>query len=159
MTLEPKQYSIISEQLEKENVFEFVETLILSYASDVNRTSKLLSLIPKIAENQLKIVKIEVIDYSIATNLLISECTNNKKCDFATMLFTCKVYFPNGNCKGASADGMEFFKRFIDAIKNKKEFDYESVVDWDWICNVVDCESWMLTVIRQNIDSDFNKRR
>jgi hypothetical protein len=159
MTLEPKQYSIILEQLEKENISEFVEALIISYATDVNRTSQLLSLIPKIAEMQLKIMKNEVVDYSIATNLLMSECINNKKCDFATLLYTCKVYFPKGNSDGASPDGIEFFKRFIYAIKNKKGFDYESNTDWDRVCNIAQCESWMLTVIRQNVNADFNKGR
>jgi len=154
MTLTPKQFSIISEQLNEENASEFVETLIIQYATDVARTSKLLSLIPKITENQLKIAKNEVIEYSYATNLLLGACDTVKKqdIDFPTLLHVSKVYFPQGNCNNASPAGKKFFRRFTDAIKNKNGFDYESKEDWDWICKVANCEEWMLSVIRQNIE-------
>jgi hypothetical protein len=153
MTLDSNQILIISEQLEKENISEFIETLILQYASDVNRTSRLLSLIPKIAENQLKITKNEVIEHSFATNLLIGATDKNKKIDFPTLLYVAKVCFPSGNCNGASQVGERFFNKFIDAIRAKKEFDYQSKKDWDFICNIAQCESWMHSVIKQNINN------
>lgn len=151
MPLTTDQISIILEQLKKENASEFVETLLLQYANDVKRTSHLLSLIPKISENQLKIVNNEVIEHSLATNLLLSSANKNKTIDFATLLYTSKVCFPRGNCEGASQSGKEFFNKFIEAIKNKKGFDYESKKDWNWICDIADCEEWMLYIIRQNI--------
>jgi hypothetical protein len=157
MPLSITQNSIISDQLQKENISEFVETLLLQYANDVTRTSNLLSLIPKIVDKQLRITKNEVIDYSFATNLLIGECTKKGKVDFQTMLHTSKVCFPEGNCEGACPAGKEFFQKFVDAIKNKKGFDYESEDDWYFICKIVECEEWMLSVIRQNVDENYRK--
>jgi len=158
--LAPTQISIINEQLDKENVHEFVETLILAYASDVKRTSDLLSLIPTLAEKQLHISNTKIVEYSNTVNLLIGD-RNTKRpskkynLDFPTLLYTSKVHFPNGNCEGHSSAEKEFFNDFINAIKNKIGFDYESVDDWNWICNIADCEDWMRAVIRQNIDEMF----
>ena len=149
------QNMIISDQLEKENASEFVETLILKYANDTENASHLLALIPKIAETQLQIAKTHITEYSTATTLLIGDCTKLKDINFYTMLYTGKVYFPSGNCDGASPYGKEFFYRFIEKLKIKTTFNYESVGDWDFICSVADCEQWMLSVIRQNIDPNF----
>lgn len=153
MTLDYTQVSIIKEQLKKENAPEFVESLLLEYANTVKRTSELLSLIPKIADNQLKIKTNEVIEHSYATNLLIGATDKNNKMDFPTLMYTCKACFPSGNCNNASPVGKKFFEKFIDAIKNKKGFDYESEKDWRWICDIAQCEEWMLEVFRQNIDN------
>mgnify|MGYP000951913372 CR=1 FL=1 len=152
MPLNQKQISIISEQLKEENASEFVETLVLQYASDVDRTSHLLSLIPKISEKQLKITKKEVIEQSLATSLLIGTINKKQNIDFATLMYVSKARFPEGNCNGGSPADKMFFEKFIEVIKTKKGFDYESEADWDWICKVANCETWMRSVIRQNIE-------
>jgi len=156
MTLTPKQFSIISEQLNEENASEFVETLLLQYASDVDRTSNLLSLIPKIANKQLKITKNEVIEQSLATSLLIGTVNKKQNIDFATLMYVSKARFPKGNCNGGSPADKMFFEKFIEVIKTKNGFDYESKDDWDWIRNIANCEEWMLSVIRQNIEGIKN---
>lgn len=152
MTLDPKQLSIISEQLQKENITEFIETILIEYANDVKRTSYLLALIPAIAEKQLKIKNEEVIEHALATNLLLGTTDKNKNIDFPTLMYTCKAVFPNGNCSGASVYGARFFQKFIDAIKNKKGWDYESEAGWKWIRDISNCEEWMQSVIKQNLD-------
>ena len=152
MVLDSTQELIIAEQLKKENISEFLDVLIFRYANDTNRTSHLLSLIPKIAETQLNMMKDKVIEHSRATNLLLGY--DKRNVDFATLLYVSKVCFPTGNCDGASQVGKEFFNKFINAIKTKKDFDYTSKDDWYWICNVADCEEWMSSVIKQHIDED-----
>lgn len=56
--LSMEQSDIIKKQLQKENVHEFVEKLIMSYATDTNRIGELLALIPRIADRQLQIKRI-----------------------------------------------------------------------------------------------------
>lgn len=152
MTLDPKQLSIISEQLQKENVTEFLEIFLIEYANDVKRTSHLLALIPAIAEKQLKIKNEEVIEHALATSLLIGTTDKNKHIDFPTLLYTCKAVFPSGNSDCASPYGKRFFKKFIEAIKTKSEWNYESEEDWKWVREIANCEEWMQSVIKQNLD-------
>lgn len=163
MTLTVAQMSIINAQLRSENVNEIVETLILAYANDLNRTSDLLALIPRIASNQLRIKDKRIVEFSVACDCLLGERLtyplNKRKCyqkvDFPTLLYGCIARFPYGNCNGASTSQQAFFQEFIDAINNKTGFDYESVDDWHWICNIAECREWMISVIKQNINEDF----
>ena len=162
-----EQSDIIKKQLQKENVHEFVEKLIMSYATDTNRIGELLALIPKIAERQLQIKQKQVQEYAWAYDLLLAERvrypipqrkSNSKKKynpDFPTLLYGCKAHFPSGNCDGGSLAEKEFFTEFVEMVKNKAGFDYESQDDWGWICNTADCREWMLEVIQQHVDADF----
>lgn len=158
-----EQMNIINEQLKQDNVHEFVESLIMLYATDVERISELLLLIPKIADKQLKIKQERIQDYDL---LLGERCrypipkrkSKSKKeynPDFPTLLYGCKAHFPNGNCDGGSRADKEFFVKFIETVKNKVGFDYEDKNDWAWICNIANCREWMLEVIKQNIDSAY----
>ena len=165
--LSSKQSNIIKEQLRQENAHEFVENLIMSYATDTNRTGELLALIPRIADRQLQIKQKQVLEYVWAFNLLLSErvrypipqrkSKSKHKDDayFPTLLYGCKAHFPSGNCDGGSLAEREFFSEFIEMLKIKLEFDYEDKDDWGWICNTADCREWMLEVIKQHIDADF----
>lgn len=160
--LSPEQSKIIKEQLQQENVYEFVENLIMGYTTDTSRTGKLLTLIPKIADRQLQIKKKEVQDYVCAYNLLLGErlrckSKSNKvgKPDFITLLYGCKAHFPNGSGDGGSQIEQKFFSEFIETVKRKVGFDYENKDDWGWICNTADCREWMLAVIKQHVNADF----
>lgn len=156
VVLTNKQILIINEQLKEENVYEFIEMFILSYVSDTNKTSNLLSLIPKIANKQLQINTQRISEQSNAINLLMSyRISSRHQIDFATLLHVAKAYFPQGNDNGGSIANKMFFKEFINAIKTKTEFNYESVADWSWICNIVNCRDWMISVIIQNVDVNF----
>jgi hypothetical protein len=162
-----EQLLIISKQLKKENAREFVTSLIMAYITDVNKASDLLEIIPEISKKQLSIIQSKVNDYYIATTLLLGErCRypiqyrKNKKGkdynpDFATLLYVCKAYFPNGNCDRGSQADKEFFAEFINTVSNKVGFDFNNKDDWEWICNVAQCRDWMISVIKQNIDSEF----
>lgn len=162
-----EQLSIIKEQLQQENAHEFVENLIMSYATDTNRIGELLTLIPKIADRQIQIKQKRIQEYTWAYNLLLSErirypipqrktkSKSKSEADFPTLLYGCKVHFPSGNCDGGSQAEKEFFFEFIEMVQNKVGFDYENKDDWDWICNTANCGLWMLEVIRKYVDADF----
>jgi len=162
-----EQSTIIKEQLKQENVHEFVEKLIMLYATDTDRIGELLALIPKIAERQLQIKQKQVQEYAWAYDLLLVERDRypipqrkpkSKKeynPDFPTLLYGCKAHFPFGKCDGGSQAEREFFTEFIEMVRNKVGFDYENKEDWEWICNTADCREWMLTVIKQHMDADF----
>ena len=162
-----EQSNIIKKQLQQENAHEFVENLIMGYATDTNRIEELLVLIPKIANRQLQIKQKQILEYVWAFNLLLSErvrypisqrkskSKHKDDADFPTLLYGCKAHFPSGNCDGGSLAEREFFSEFIEMLKNKAGFDYKNKDDWGWICNTADCREWMLSVIKQHIDADF----
>ena len=157
-----KQTNIIKEQLRQENAHEFVENLIMSYATDTNRIGELLALIPRIADRQLQIKQKQIQEYVFAYNLLLGERLRCKskagkvyRPEFTTLLYGCKAHFPNSSGDGGSQVEQEFFSEFIEIVKNKDGFDYEKEEDWEWICNTADCREWMLEVIKRYIDVDF----
>lgn len=164
-----EQSDIIKEQLQHNNAREFVEKLIMDYATDTNRIGELLALIPKIAERQLQIKQKQVQDYVWAYDLLLVERvrypipqrkSKGKKeydPDFFTLLYGCKAHFPSGNCDGGSQAEKEFFSEFIEMLRDKVVFDYEGEDDWEWVCNTADCREWMLKVIKQHVDADFKE--
>lgn len=160
--LSSEQSNIIREQLQQENAHEFVESLIMSYASDTTRIGELLALIPKIADRQLQIKQKQIQEYVFAYNLLLGERLRCKskggkvsKPEFTTLLYGCKAHFPNSSGDRGSQVEQEFFSEFIKIVKNKDGFDYEKEEDWEWICNTADCGEWMLGVIKRYIDADF----
>lgn len=165
--LSSEQSNIIIDQLQQENVHEFFENLIMSYATDTIRIRELLALISKITDRQLQIKQKQIQEYSWAYDLLLSERVrypipqrksknkNKDEADFPTLLYGCKAHFPSGNCDGGSLAEREFFSEFIEMLKNKAGFDYEDKDDWGWICNTADCREWMMEVIKQHIDADF----
>lgn len=156
-----KQSNIIKEQLQQENAREFVENLIMNYATDTNRIRELLTLIPRIADQQLQIKKEQVQEYAFAYDLLLGERlkykSKNKRYspDFPILLYGCKAHFPSGTCGDSCHVDRAFFSEFLDVVRNKVGFDYENKDDWEWICNTADCREWMLKVIKQHIDADF----
>lgn len=166
--LDFEQMKIIKEQIEKDNSSEFVQKLIMAYCNNTSRMTELLELIPKIAEKGIKERQERINEYYFAMELLIGErCrypipkrkSKSKKeynPDFPTLLYVAKAYFPSGNCdKGSQAD-REFFAEFIQTIKDKQGFDYENKNEWNWIEHTANCKDWFLSVIRQNIDSEFS---
>lgn len=160
-----EQSNVIKEQLQQENAHEFIENLIMSYATDIIRIGDLLALIPKIADRQLQIKQKQIQEYVWAFNLLLSErirypiqkqkLKSKEHADFPMLLYGCKAHFPCGNCDGGSLAEREFFSEFIEMVKNKAGFDYEDKNDWGWICNTADCREWMLEVIRKHVDANF----
>lgn len=166
--LDFEQTKIIKEQIAKENASEFVQKLILAYCTNTSRMTELLELIPKIAEKGIKERQERINDYYFGMQLLIGErCrypipqrkSKSKKeynPDFPTLLYVAKAYFPNGNCDRGSQADREFFAEFIQTIKDKRGFDYENKDDWKWIEDTANCKEWFLSVIIQNVDSEFS---
>lgn len=163
--LSMKQYKIIEEQLLEDNSAEFVKALISKYASSVEKVGELLNYIPKLAEKQLNMKQNRINQYSWGMDLMIGDRHMHpekyKKDDahgrFVTLLYTCKAHFINGNSAHDSVAGKAFFNEFIGMLKDKKEFDYTSEKDWEWIYMTVGGADWLESVIRQNIDSEFVK--
>ena len=162
-----EQAKIIKEQIEKDNAHEFVRSLIMAYCTNTQRMSELLELIPRIAEKGIKERQDRINEYYFGMKLLIGErCrypipkrkSKSKKeynPDFPTLLYVAKAYFPNGNCDRGSQADREFFSEFIQTIKDKHGFDYENKKEWEWIEKTAKCKDWFLSVIRQNVDSEF----
>lgn len=162
-----EQIQIINEQLSKDNASEFVKAIILNYCRTVSEVTELLELIPEIAMRGLKERQEKINHYAQATESLLLERSiypiperksKSKKTyrpDFAILLYVGKAHFPSGNCDGGSQVEKEFWREFIDCIKQKQGFDYTNKNDWEWIKFIVDCEMWFLSVIHQNIDTDF----
>ena len=160
-----EQENIIEEQLSKENASEFVKELIRKYSNSVETVGELLSYIPKLAERQLRINQNRINQYSWGMDLLIADRHMHpgkyKKGDthgrFVTLLYVCKAHFTNGNADRDSDAGKEFFSEFIEMLKQKKEFDYTSEKDWEWIYTTAGGADWLECVIKQNIDNGFVK--
>lgn len=162
-----EQMQIIYEQTQKENADEFVKELILEYCKSEVEMNKLLELIPKIAETGLLAKQRKIFQYSWATELLLAErfkypipkrkSKSRKEFnpDFPTLLYVAKAHFPNGNCDKCSVSEKAFWQEFIDCLKDKQGFDYDNTNDWKWIQTTAGCESWMTSVIHQNIDENW----
>lgn len=163
--LSVEQDQIIQEQLSKDNATEFVRTLIDQYASSIEAAGELLNYIPKLAEKQLEMKQERVNQYACAVDLLIGDRythpgTFNKDDTygkFVTLFHTCKAHFINGNTEQSSIAEKSFFTEFIELLKEKKEFDYTNIKDWEWIYTIAGGAEWLESVIQQNIDSSFIK--
>lgn len=163
--LSMEQSKIIDEQLLKENASEFVKTLLTKYGNTVETIGELLDYIPKLAEKQLEIKQRRINQYSWAMDLMIGDRYIHpgkyKKSDihnrFVMLLYTCKAHFKSGNTEYSSVSGKAFFDEFVELLKEKKEFDYNSEKDWEWIYTTAGGADWLESVIQQNIDSKFVK--
>ena len=160
-----EQHQIIKEQLSKETASEFVRQMLVEYADTVDRTSELISYIPKIADKQLQLKQEKIIQYSWATDLMIGDRYSHPgkytKSDahgkFCTLFYTCKAHFPFGNADKDSVAGKAFFNEFVDMLKEKKEFNYTDEDDWNWIYSTAGGADWLESVVKQNIDNEFVK--
>lgn len=129
-----EQYEIIEDQLTKENISEFVKTLLAKYGNTVETIGELLNYIPKLAEKQLEIKQKRINQYSWGTDLMIGDRYMHpgkyKKDDahnkFVMLLYMCKAHFTGGNAEHSSVSGKAFFDEFVKILKEKKEFDYNS---------------------------------
>ena len=163
--LSKEQIRVIVEQLSSDNAKEFVEYLILTYASDVDRIEDLLMLIPRLAAKQLKMKQDDILQKDWAIDLLLSDLyrdenktryKQSESTQFAGMLHVCRAHFPRGTCEGGSVADCAYFNKFISMLKSKKGFDYEQSESWKWVIDVVHCKDWLVSVIEQNIDSEFD---
>lgn len=163
--LSMEQYKIIEEQLAEENASEFVKTLLAKYGNTAETIGELLNYIPKLAEKQLKIKQKRINQYSWGMDLMIGDRYNHpgkyKKSDthnrFVMLLYTCKAHFVSGNTEHSSISGKEYFDEFVEMLKEKKEFDFTSEKDWEWIYTTAGGADWLESVIKQNINSEFVK--
>lgn len=163
--LSMEQYKIIEEQLLKENASEFVKVLLMKYGSTIETIGELLDYISKLAEKQLEIKQKMINQYSWGMDLMIGDRYTHpgkyKKSDahnkFVMLLYTCKAHFVSGNTEHSSVSGKAFFDEFVEMLKDKKEFDYTSEKDWEWIYTTSGGADWLEGVIKQNIDSEFVK--
>lgn len=160
-----EQYKIIEEQLSKENISEFVKELLVKYGNTVETIGELLNYIPKLAERHLEIKQKRINQYSWGMDLMIGDRYMHpgkyKRDDnhgrFVTLFYVCKAHFTNGNAEHSSESGKSFFDEFVDLLKEKKEFDYNSEKDWEWIYTTAGGADWLESVIKQNIQSEFVK--
>ena len=48
-----------------------------------------------------------------------------------------------------------FFDEFVDALRNKRGFDYDDIADWEWLSNVANGSRYVTEIIRTYINKDF----
>lgn len=157
------QYKLIEDELSKESASEFVRTVLSKYASTVENISELLNYIPQLASNQLQIKQQRLAQYSSATDMMIGDrhihppkySKNDSRMRFCTLFYTCKVHFPLANADRDSIAGRAFFNEFVSMLKERKEFDYQSEDDWNWIYSTAGGADWLESVIVQHIDRGF----
>lgn len=162
-----EQEIIIRRELSQPTADEFVKFLLDCYSNDTEKLNILLSYIPKLAEKSLNMKQKEINRYSWSTDLLIAEHyhypLNKRKVrknsdynpDFPTLLYTCLAHIDPATIDAQSIVVKAFFEEFVDALKNKRGFDYEKADDWNWLDNVANGGQYVAKVIKTYIDKDF----
>lgn len=161
--LDTNQYKLIEEELSKESASEFVKTVLSKYANTVENTSELLNYIPKLADNQLQIRQQRLIQYSSAMDMMIVDrhmhppkySKDDERIKFCVLFYTCKAHFPSADIDRCSTADKEFFNEFVSMLNERKEFDYKSEDDWDWIFSIAGGADWLESVIIQHVDRGF----
>ena len=72
-----------------------------------------------------------------------------------TLLYTCLTHINPNTITSQSVAVQSFFEEFVDALRNKRGFDYDNTDDWDWLNNVACGSQYVTEVIRTYIDKDF----
>lgn len=165
--LTAEQMNIIYNELSKSTADEFVRCLLDKYGDNLENLSKLLSYIPKLADKSLNIKQREINRYNWSTDLLLAERyhypPNKRKVrknssfnpDFPTLLYTCLSHINPDTIDGQSIAVKTFFDEFVDAIKNKRGFDYENEDEWEWLVGIANGGELVTQVIKVYIDKDF----
>ena len=162
-----EQENIIRQELSKSTADEFVRCLLDTYSNDLENLSQLLAFIPKLADKSLNIKQREINRYNWSTDLLLVErydCPPRKRKvrknsdynpDFPTLLYTCIAHINPTTIDGQSIAVKAFFEEFVDAVKNKRGFDYEDKGDWEWLVGIANGGELVTQVVRTYIDKDF----
>lgn len=162
-----EQEKIIRQELSQPTADEFVKRLLAYYSNDLEKLNLLLSYIPKLAEKSLNMKQKEINRYSWSTDLLVAERyhypLNKRKArknsdynpDFPALLYTCLAHIDLNTVDAQSVAVKAFFEEFVDALKNKRGFDYEKTGDWNWLDNVANGSQYVTKVVRSYIDKDF----
>ena len=162
-----EQENIICQELSKSTADEFVRCLLDKYGDNLENLSKLLSYIPNLADKSLNIKQREINRYNWSTDLLLAErydCPPNKRKtrknsdynpDFPTLLYTCIAHINPATIDGQSIAVKAFFDEFVDALANKRGFDYNKDSDWKWLDEIANGSLLVTWTIRTYIDKDF----
>lgn len=162
-----EQENIIRQELSKSTAEEFVRCLLDTYSNKLENLSQLLSYISKLADKSLNIKQREINRYNWSTGLLLAErynCPPNKRKtrknsdynpDFPTLLYTCIAHINPATIDGQSIAVKAFFDEFVDAIKNKRGFDYENEDEWEWLVGIANGGELVTQVVKTYIDKDF----
>lgn len=162
-----EQENIIRQELSKSTADEFVRCLLDTYSNKLENLSQLLSYIPKLADKSLNIKQREINRYNWSTDLLLVErydCPPRKRKvrknsdynpDFPTLLYTCIAHINPDTIDGQSIAVKAFFEEFVDALANKRGFDYNKDSDWKWLDEIANGSLLVTWTIRTYIDKDF----
>ena len=165
--LTAEQMNIIYNELSKSTADEFVRCLLDAYSNDLENLSKLLSYIPKLADKSLNIKQREINRYSWSMDLLLTERYHypprNRKTrknsknspEFPLLLYTCLSHINPDYIDRQSVGVKAFFEEFVDALANKRGFDYNKDSDWKWLDGVANGSQLVTWTIRTYIDKDF----
>lgn len=162
-----EQEKIIQSELSKSTANEFVKRLLGECSNNLENLSTLISYIPKLADKSLNMKQREINRYSWSTDLLLAERYNyplnkrkarknsNNNPDFPTLLYTCLTHIDINSIDMQSISVKAFFDEFVDALRNKRGFDYDDISDWEWLSNVANGSRYVTEIIRTYINKDF----
>lgn len=162
-----EQENIIRQELSKSTSDEFVRCLLEAYSNELENLSQLLAFILKLADKSLNIKQQEINRYNWSTDLLLAERYNyppsNRKTKknsknnpaFPILLYTCLSHINPDTIDGQSIAVKAFFDEFVDALANKRCFDYNKDSDWMWLDEIANGSLLVTWTIRTYIDKDF----
>lgn len=165
--LTAEQKNIIHEELLKSTADEFVRYLLDTYSNELENLSQLLAYIPKLADKSLNIKQREINRYNWSTDLLLAERYNypvskrkarknsENNPTFPILLYTCLSHINPDTLNGRSIAVKAFFEEFVDALANKRGFDYNKESDWEWLDGIANGSQLVAWTIRTYINKDF----
>ena len=158
---------LVQSILDKETCSEIIDFLLLKYSENADNCNHLVRMIPEIAARRVEIEHQRSLELSQGIEMLICERylhpIKYKKVEtakFSTYLHVCYAYFKNLDYidKYSKAE-QSYWDEFIELLKTKDGFDYESEDDWFWVENLSgrdeddSVKKWLKEVVRRYVTS------
>lgn len=145
------------------DVDKCIDDLLESYADNTEKLTYLNERMSQLYISRLQSQEEEICKLRNVIDLLINERsavntwkrqTNFNK--FVRLAVICSVVFPNAEESIETKEQEAIFHDFVELLKNKKGFDYESITDWSKpFIKIHDMRLWLTDVIIGWIDPEF----
>ena len=145
-----------------ENKEEMLNYFLRCFCFNTENCNLLLRAIPQIAEQMNNINQAKISEHSLALDLAIGSVarekykpTKDNRQRFAMLAILLKVQYPSGKFDTASLNVKSLFEEMISYIKDKTGFDMNKKEDWNWAFDIAHTGDFLVNVIRNNIDENF----
>ena len=164
LTTDQKQiiYKCVDKIILSENKEEMLSYFFRCFCFNTENCNLLLRVIPQIAEQMNNINKAKISEHSLALDLAIGSVarekykpTKDNRQRFAMLAILLKAQYPIGKFNTASLNVKSLFDEMISYIKDKTGFDMNKKEDWVWAFNIANTGNFLVNVIRNNIDKNF----